>query len=75
MKRRYLAATAALALAAVVTGCTVSTDQPGTDDRAGKFNPDLLERKIHLLDGRDVTCVIYNGYGKGGVSCDWVGAK
>ena len=29
---------------------------------------------VTLDDGRAVTCIIYHGYRKGGISCDWQGA-
>jgi hypothetical protein len=68
--------TAALAVAVAVSlaGCS-DGGSPETDDSAGQGSTSLFERVITLTDGRTVTCVIYSSYQRGGVSCDFGGAR
>lgn len=35
----------------------------------------MVEQEMELEDGRVVTCVVYDGYNSGGVSCDWDSAN
>lgn len=37
-------------------------------------NEALTEAHVKLSDGRMVTCIKYEGYQAGGLSCDWAGA-
>lgn len=66
--RIWAAITAALALTALV-GCA-----PGGVSN-GWGSADLEPVTVTLNDGRAVTCVALIGYSKGGLSCDWEGAK
>jgi len=70
MKRKILAGIAALLLATGLAGCSAATD-----NSAGDPSDQLYERSITLSDGRDVTCIIFEGFYKGGVSCDWEGTR
>lgn len=36
---------------------------------------DLNEQTKTLRDGREVTCIVYMGYSKGSLSCDWESVK
>lgn len=79
MKRRFLAATAALALAAVVTGCSHSVSSEPTDSGilvcTGAKNCGSVAI-VQVPDGeRAVRCVVLLGGSRGGISCDWAGAK
>lgn len=70
MKKAIIALAAAGVL--LLSGCA----SEGSDDsRAGDESSNLYERTITLEDGRTVTCVVYTQYQKGGLSCDWEGAK
>lgn len=66
---------AALAACAVLglTSCS-SGGSPDSDGSAGDTLSSLYERTISLTDGRTVTCIVYIGGYKGGLSCDWDGA-
>lgn len=57
-----------LAAGMLLAGCSEST--PGTP-----VEPDSPYKVVHVrVDGRGVTCVVYDGYKEGGISCDWVSA-
>ena len=47
--------------AIAATGTTCSTE----------FSDDIKECIVTLSDTRQVVCVVYAGYQKGGLSCDW----
>jgi hypothetical protein len=66
MKRLAIVAVAVLTL----TGCG-----SGADNAAGTESSNLIERTIDLTDGREVTCIIYGTGYRGGLSCDWGGAR
>lgn len=72
--RGGLAAALAAALTLALAACG-SGGSPESDGGAGSSSSYLYERTITITDGRTVTCVVHsNGY-KGGLSCDWDGAK
>lgn len=55
---------------ALLTGCAPggNMDEPvAVDDRNG----DVEERHVLLNDGRSITCIVYDSYQEGGISCDW----
>ncbi len=64
----WAAVTLALAATALV-GCTPS----GAEQNRSADS--LRQESITLQDGRTVQCVIYASGYKGGLSCDWEGAR
>ena len=66
--KRIIPALAIVAIA--LTGCSSGN----TDADTGEQSP-LYERHINLRDGREVTCIVYAGPFKGGLSCDWDNAR
>jgi predicted small secreted protein len=62
-KMTILAVVAATAL----TGCATA-GAPG-----GNGSDSFYVEEVALPDGGTVQCVVYNGYQKGGISCDWSG--
>lgn len=46
-----------------LTGCGQTDEEIGTSY--------LYEGSVKLKDGREVTCIKYAAYNKGGLSCDW----
>lgn len=74
MLRKLAALTAAGALALSLSACSSSATPGGApelDPESGTISTDLYERSIKLEDGRVITCVIFVGSRKGGLSCDW----
>ncbi|WP_036321742.1 hypothetical protein [Microbacterium sp. B24] len=69
MTRRALAALGAVVLAATLAGCAATGAEQGASTDA------LRQESITLQDGRTVQCVVYSAPYKGGLSCDWVGAR
>lgn len=71
--------TVTICAALLLTGCGNSANMNGADkDTAvgdGTFGGSLGDYRVPLDDGRTVTCVVYDGYKAGGVSCDWANAK
>lgn len=53
-----------------LTGCAA-----GNADAETGSATRLYEEHITLKDGRTVVCIEYVSYQRGGVSCDWDGAK
>lgn len=61
-----------------LAGCG-STSGPSTpahevrsiESQCSAWRSDLRECVITLTDTRKVDCVVYSGYQKGGLSCDW----
>lgn len=41
------------------------------ESQCSDMDDDLRECVITLTDTRKVDCVVYSGYQKGGLSCDW----
>lgn len=80
MRRRTAAVLAAL-VATGLSGCTASAATEGTEaeERPGftrvTFQSTLTEQQIELDDGRVVTCVLYDGAHRAGLSCDWEGSR
>jgi hypothetical protein len=52
-----------------LAGC--GADTTSTPSPTDLNQDDTKVRVVHLDDGRKVTCVIYEGYKAGGISCDW----
>ena len=51
----------------VVSGCSASTEpesSQGTDGSVSTF-------WAKAIDGRKVPCIVWQGYSRGGLSCDW----
>lgn len=68
-----------LALCVALAGCG-STSEPSTPAHAVRSiesqcsqdeDGDFRECVITLTDKRKVDCVVYSGYRRGGLSCDW----
>lgn len=68
-----------LTLCTVLAGCG-SASEPSTPAHAVRSiesqcsqdeDGDFRECVITLTDKRKVDCVVYSGYRKGGLSCDW----
>lgn len=69
MKKFLTLLAAAMASVAVLTGCSSGFESA---DNAPSRNVHTVE----LPDGRSVLCIFEkNGYGGGGLSCDWDNAK
>lgn len=71
--------TITLTLCTALAGCG-STSEPSTPAHAVRSiesqcsqdeDGDFRECVITLTDKRKVDCVVYSGYKKGGLSCDW----
>jgi hypothetical protein len=58
----FLVAVSALVIFGLVS--VVKRDGPHSSDGSLR-----VERIV--VDGRQITCVVYQGYRKGGLSCDW----
>lgn len=58
---------------AVLSGCGTTTPPVPSDGIEVRDGVQTIHPK--LPDGRTVTCVLWSGYTKGGLSCDWAGAK
>ena len=60
-----------------LAGC--GSEEPSTtahavrsiDSQCSAWDGDFRECVITLTDTRQVDCVVYSGYRKGGLSCDW----
>lgn len=64
-------ATLAIVALLALTGC--ATTEPDKTE-----NDNLHESSVHLSDGRTVICIVRGDstrMGRGGLSCDWAGAK
>lgn len=67
-----------LTLCTALAGCG-SASEPSTPAHAVKsiesqcsdMDDDFSECVITLTDTRQVVCVVYSGYQRGGLSCDW----
>jgi hypothetical protein len=72
MKRWLLLAVVCLGVLLFGVACG-----PDKAENAAKIDwlNEVVEVKPTLQDGRQVTCLIYGGYQKGGLSCDWAGAR
>lgn len=78
MFRKSLLATVALTAAGVLllSGCAKvpsEYEDNGPVNYSTTVGNDLTSSIVRLPDGREVVCVVYNGYREGGVSCDWAG--
>lgn len=76
MKKMILAAAALTTL--LLTGCATgyaSSDNTNTPVSKDYNNEDITERTIKLSDGRTIKCVVWSGYKKGGISCDWAASE
>ncbi len=74
LRRKSTALAAVGALVLGLAGCSSAPSTGGApelDEESGIISTDLFERSIKLTDGRVITCIIYEGYRKGGLSCDW----
>lgn len=67
-----------LALCTALAGCgsASKTSTPAhaiaaTGTTCSKSSGDIKECIVTLSDTRKVDCVVYSGYEKGGLSCDW----
>lgn len=73
--RKIITVAVAALLAAGLAGCSSSRPHVEDSEQVSDYSSGLHEARKQLSDGREVTCVIYlSGY-KGGLSCDWDGAK
>lgn len=74
---KFVAVTICVAL--LLAGCGNSADMNDSDKAVSTgdsaFAGSLGDFRVPLKDGRTVTCVVYDGYRAGGVSCDWATAK
>ena len=67
---KRIAAVAAAGTIALMTALTACSAEDW--DRT---NENRLTPKVITVDGREVTCVIYQSGHAGGLSCDWDGAR
>lgn len=74
--RTWAAITVALALTALV-GCASSSPTPHVEQQVDRESNGgrLYEAEKILSDGRALACVIYSDHRRGGLSCDWAGAR
>lgn len=78
MKKTF--AVIAISLVAVFTlaGCSGPENdepKPPAQPTLENYAPDTIAFEQELPDGRTVLCVWADGFKKGGLSCDWDGAK
>lgn len=59
-----------LTLCTALAGCG-SASGPSVDSQCSAGADVFTECVITLTDTRKVDCVVYSGYQKGGLSCDW----
>lgn len=72
MKKIAAVATMFVAIA-LLSGCAASG---GTTEPDNNGNPSgISSYEVRTADGRTVTCVVWDGYNAGSVSCDWAGAE
>lgn len=76
--RRILAGLCAIICLLSVTGCADGQSSDGkTDDAVAEYtgstaNAGGFSHKIvHLPDGRQTDCIVFEAVYKGGLSCDW----
>jgi hypothetical protein len=50
----------------VIVGLLRLTRGSGPHSRDGSLRVERI-----VVDGKQITCVVYQGYRKGGLSCDW----
>ena len=70
MKTRKMWLAALVAVAALLAGCD-STSGQGSGDHPGSLRPVV----VTLDDGREVQCITWSDLRRGGLSCDWEGAR
>ena len=72
MRKVITAALASLVAVAALAGCS------GTPDPEPVTAPSKIDGAsdiVHIdVDGRKVTCIVWQAYRAGGISCDWAGA-
>ena len=67
MRKNAMITAATLAAVVLLTGCAQEREAPATPGPVGGTT-----EVIHVdVDGRSVTCVVWDGYNAGGISCDW----
>lgn len=62
-------AAASAVMAGFIVGCSPS-NTTDTADVSGEFNVTQV-----AVNGKQVTCITWGDYKKGGLSCDWANAK
>lgn len=73
MKKKALTALA-VASALLLTGCSMGGSATVRESSSGE-STNLYEQTIKLKDGRTLTCVEMHRNYRGGLSCDWDGAR
>ena len=70
---------AASAALVTISACTAEPAAPPPGTTAvdkGEYTEDrIVQQDVKLDDGRTVKCLVFYGYRKGGLSCDWEAAK
>lgn len=51
----------------VISGCSTSTEPESTQGTDGVVSTFWAK----TIDGREIPCVVWQGYSRGGLSCDW----
>ncbi|WP_263729998.1 hypothetical protein [Cellulomonas sp. SG140] len=71
-KRAGLALAVAAAAALGLAGCGSAGDGSTPAQHVeGLEGADVAPVVVELAGGHSVTCVVYDGYKSGGISCDW----
>lgn len=73
MKHRLKIA-AALVVPSLLVLLAASCSSSNTTSSEPEFSGSLQVTKVDVY-GRQVTCITWSGYKKGGLSCDWANAR
>ncbi len=63
-----------LAVASLLLGACGESGTAATPSQPGPWGSEFAVSVVDV-NGRKVTCVVWDGYRAGGISCDWANAK
>jgi len=71
MKKIIAIAMTTVSLVALTACSDTSNDENKSEEVSVSNYGRMVEKDMKLKDGRNVTCVVYDGNYSGGISCDW----